>query len=196
MSRGWRSIVVPLVAALAISSITIGNAAPLGSGDNDRWQMFAPNPPDEAVWTTMGGTPVSGAHLDAFPFRAANVTADRPPDLADTHPNVRWGRYFLTIGELDHRFRRTLADYACRRWNATHDDSPQVLSVTQHVERVVLDGENPVRRNTLIEYNCATGSGASRYALALFGPRLPQSEGAASPSSTVPLSSMSSRTRR
>lgn len=187
---------MPLVAALAISSIIIGNAALLESVDNDRWQMFAPNPPNEAVWTTMRETTVSGAHVDAFPFRAANVTADRPPDLADTYPNVRWGRYSLTIGELDHRFRRSLAEYACRRWNATHENPLRAVSVTEHVERVVLDGENPVRRNTLIEYNCATGSGASREGLAVLWPGLGQSDGAASPSSTVPLSSMSSRTRR
>jgi hypothetical protein len=155
---GWRSLVVPLVAALALSTITVGNAALLESGESERWQMFAPDPPRTAAWTTMGATTASGAHLDAFPFRATNVTADRPPDLADTYPTVRWGRYYLALDHLDARFHRQLADYVCRRWNATHEDPLLTVSITQHTERVRLHDTGPIRRETLIEYDCTTAS--------------------------------------
>lgn len=170
---GWRSVVVPGVAAIAVFAMVVSNVGAVTTADmgpvevtdltqdSPRWTMFAPNPLREAVWYTMAGTTRSGERVDAF--RGGNVSYDRPPDMADTYPTARWRKYFSYV---DSHFgadelQAGLAGHLCRRWNADHDRRLANVTITKHAVVIDVGGNDTLNRDTLGTYDCDLGPGGT-----------------------------------
>lgn len=105
-------------------------------GLKQRWDMFAPQPAAATGWYVIAGTLRDGREVDLMrPVvggdfqRAANVSWDRPGDIAGTYNDSKyWRKYFDDLRPVSATtYRQSFAVYACRQWNEVHDDSSDLV---------------------------------------------------------------------
>lgn len=150
------------VAVLAVTALLIVNAVAVGFVDapagtpariKDRsWDMFAPAPGAQTWWYVAPATLESGTQIDAL--TDGPVDSTRPADAASRFPGMRWKKF---LGDARHRprLRRSLATYLCTRWNRTHDDEMERVTLAFMTERTRFDASERVEQTALGTYGCA-----------------------------------------
>jgi hypothetical protein len=164
-ARTWWNRTTSGVVAVLLATMLVWNAATLGyvplpgvaTGAVDPaehgWDMFAPEPLLADGWYVVPGRLDSGRSVDALHRR--DVRWDRPPDVTDTYPTVRWQKFLFNLRDRRYAgYREALAGYLCRHWNA--ERTTDLVGVTlYYVEQPTrLDGPEPTRRVKLGEYAC------------------------------------------
>jgi len=148
--------ILAVVALLTVNAVAMGFVdAPAGTPDRieDRnWNMFAPAPSGQTWWYVAPATLESGDRIDAL--AGGPVDSARPDDTASRFPGMRWKK-FLGDARRRPRLRRSLATYLCSRWNRTHDDEMEQVTLTIMTERTRLGASERVERTTLGTYGCA-----------------------------------------
>lgn len=87
---------------------------------DQRWSLFAPDPLSTDGWYVAPAYLANGSRIDAYYQR--QVEWDRPPDIADTYPNMRWRKYLTNLWRSSYAGHRPyFAEYLCQRWNRQHD---------------------------------------------------------------------------
>ncbi|WP_276302343.1 HTTM domain-containing protein [Halorussus lipolyticus] len=161
----------PVVAGL-LAFVLVWNAATLGyvaapeevesavDPGEYRWDMFAPEPRGADGWYVVPGRLENDTRRDVFHGTA--VRWDRPPDVADSYPNVRWFKYLmdLRVG-ANEPLRPHLAEYLCRRWNASHGVGVERLGMYYVEQPTRLEGPEPTHRIELLRYACARQASVS-----------------------------------
>jgi hypothetical protein len=160
--------VVPVVVALLLVFVLVWNAASVGFVDTPeavesnvdpeqfRWNMFAPAPMNVDGWFVVPGRLESGERVDAF--RRAPVDWDKPAEVDRTYPSARWRKYLQDVRwSGDTELQREFASYLCHRWNGTHEDDLERLTVSYVQQPTRLDGPEPTERVDLLEHTCSTG---------------------------------------
>ncbi|MDS0293287.1 HTTM domain-containing protein [Halogeometricum luteum] len=156
---------VPVVAATLLTLALVWNAVALGAvpppeeepGGLDLtrspWSMFAPTPAAVDGWYVAPGELESGERVDAF-YRSAPLAGERPETRA-MYPSVRWRKYLVELRYSgDEARRRAFASYLCARWNRTHEDDLERLTVSYVEQPTRLDGPEPTRRVELLRHEC------------------------------------------
>ncbi len=136
LRRPWRVTVRragQVVVVLLLAGAVVWNAAALGyvdaepggvSPEANRWDMFAPTPPDESVWLVAPVVTTDGRPTDAYAGisggdATAHVDWDRP---STAYRTVRWRKYLTSVvGVREPRTTRALAAGLCRLWDRRHD---------------------------------------------------------------------------
>ncbi|WP_424004609.1 hypothetical protein ACOZ4I_07790 [Haloarcula salina] len=148
--------ILAVVTLLAVNAVAVGFVdAPAGTPDrieSRSWDMFAPSPTVQTWWYVAPATLESGERIDAL--TGGPVDNARPADAADRFPGMRWKK-FLGDVRRQPRLRRSLATYFCTRWNRTHDDEMERVTLTFVTERTRLGASERVERTDLGTYNCA-----------------------------------------
>ncbi|KAA9397328.1 HTTM domain-containing protein [Haloarcula sp. CBA1130] len=148
--------VLAVITLLTINAVAVGFVdAPAGTPDRveDRsWDMFAPAPSEQTWWYVAPATLDSGTRIDALTGGPVDTT--RPADAASRFPGMRWKKF---LGDTRHRpqLRRALATYFCTRWNRTHDDRMERVTLAFMTERTRFNASERVERTTLGTYECA-----------------------------------------
>ena len=96
---------------------------------HQRWNMFAPSPPDDDGWIIAAGRTQGGRVVDAW--RQSALDLSRPEPLEAAYGNVRWTKYLGNLPAPDNVFQRQLfGKFLCRRWNAAHAGPERLESLT------------------------------------------------------------------
>ena len=165
-ARGVRRRCQPLASVIVVAVVAVlfaWNAAALGLVDapdgagvdpeEQRWDMFAPDPPGTDVTYVAPATLDSGVEVDAFRPEAERV--DRPPDDG-AYPTARWRKFLVSQWATDGPDADHLAEYLCWRAGDRHGDVERVA--VEYVERDVQPGGTPsdetTRSGLLVERSC------------------------------------------
>lgn len=148
--------ILAVVALLTVNAVAVGFVdAPAGTPErieNRSWDMFAPSPPVQTWWYVAPATLGSGDRIDAL--TGGPVDSTRPADAASRFPGMRWKKFLGDVRRRP-RLRRPLATYLCTRWNRTHDDEMEQVTLALMTERTRLGASERVGRTTLGTYGCA-----------------------------------------
>lgn len=141
--------------AVALGVVSADGAAPVDPSNN-RWDMFAPAPPQEAVWFTAPAVTTDGQRVDAYAGEA--LDRSRPAEITTTYPSVRWRKYMIAVWwENDDRLRHAAAAYFCDRWNRTHESNLRSLTLVANAEPTRFGESEPVDRHELVTHECGRG---------------------------------------
>lgn len=167
-ARGYASAVVPafflvLVVLWNVQTLGVGYGVPdraepavHATQIDQRWSLFAPDPLSTDGWYVAPAYLVNGSQVDAY-YRQ-EVRWDRPPDIADTYPNMRWRKYLTNLWRTGYGGHRPhFAEYLCQRWNRRHDTN--MINVTLYYMEQPSQPFNetePVERNRLYHHQCGT----------------------------------------
>jgi len=107
----------------------------------NRWDMFAPNPPDTSKLYLTTVVTVDGERFDALHGDA--VAGERSPTDARAYPTDRWRKYLVgfTVNAEDDRDER-LAAYFCDRGGELTDGPIDRVEVTSVLDDVTATGES------------------------------------------------------
>jgi hypothetical protein len=120
---------------------------------DQRFGMFAPDPPRTDMWIVAPGTLEDGTRVDVLHER--EFTWERPDDLSDTFRSARWRLYHYKLTyENNSVFRAYFADYLCRQWNHDHRRAVTNLSIVEMEQATRLTGPEPITRNKLVDFDC------------------------------------------
>lgn len=89
------------------------------------WNMFAPDPGAITQWLFVEGDLEDGRKVDLYEQRFTPPAIEKPADGSGHFHGYRWRKYFSYYSR--HRLNSVWSDvtgYYCRRWNASHPDSP------------------------------------------------------------------------
>lgn len=160
-SRGLAVVVCLLLVAMCA-----WNAASLGYvdvGGNEGsvdpqaygWNMFAPNPVTTEVWYVAPARTSAGERIDAITGEA--VSWAPPPSFERQYPTARWRKLLRNAHKRDLvGIQRAYAGSLCTRWNATHADGLEQISIAVAVQEAQLDGPEPVRHDVRWNGTCAS----------------------------------------
>ncbi|MFC4359627.1 HTTM domain-containing protein [Halobium salinum] len=163
----WRRVVGPPAVACLLALVLVWNAAAVGlvtlpaavtdveDPEEYQWSMFAPNPLGVDGWYVVPGELASGGRVDAF--HGGSVRWDRPPDVSDTYPTARWGKYLGSVRWDENRLAGPFAEYVCRRWNADHETELTSVRIVHVDQPTRLSGQEPTRRVELARRSCDVG---------------------------------------
>lgn len=107
----------------------------------NRWDMFAPNPPETSKLYLVTVVTVDGERFDALHGDA--IAGERSPIDARAYPTDRWRKYLvgLTANAEDDRDER-LVSYFCDRGGELTDGPIDRVEVTSVLEDVTATGES------------------------------------------------------
>lgn len=119
------------------------------------WRMFAPDPPTTDGWFVIQGTLMNGTTRDVR--TGADVTFDRPPDLAATYPTARWRKYLENVRSVSNENHRSYAaNYFCTQWNRTHEQKVNNITIYFMAQQSELHSDTePITRRQLHQYTCS-----------------------------------------
>jgi hypothetical protein len=126
----------------------------------NRWSMFAPDPPRADGWFVAPARLESGGRADAW--NGGPVRWDRPPDVSATYPTARWRKYLENVRREDAPLDRPFAGYLCRRWNAAHSTDAAAVRVVYVRQPTRLSGPEPTRPVELVRRSCDAAGAARR----------------------------------
>jgi hypothetical protein len=162
----WKRRLLPPALALLFALVLVWNAATVGyapaaaepiterAPTDSRWDMFAPEPLQTDGWYVVPGELESGERVDAF-HRSA-VEWERPADVSETYPNARWRKYLVNLWYRSNaELRPDFAGYLCRRWNDSHEEDLESVTLYYVTQRTNLDGPEPTERVMLGRYSCS-----------------------------------------
>nr|WP_245188614.1 HTTM domain-containing protein [Halarchaeum rubridurum] len=163
--RGLAVVVcVLLVAMCAWNAASLGYAD-LGGGEGVDpaqygWNMFAPDPVTTEVWYVAPAETASGERVDAVTGGA--VSWAPPPSFERQYPTARWRKLLRNAHKRDLvGVQRAYAGHLCARWNATHADDLERVSVAVAVQEARLEEPEPVAHDVRWAGRCAAARGAS-----------------------------------
>ena len=93
-----------------------------------RWNMFSRTITCEK-WMVFRAELANGDAVDIYRGGAPAVM-EKPANLSGTYPNHRWRKLNVLLCSTKwrwQRYRRPVAEYLCRQWNATHGPEEQVV---------------------------------------------------------------------
>jgi len=137
-----------------------------GLGLYQKWNMFAPQPPQSTSWYLVRGILQNGRQLDMLsPIIQGDtdlmepVSWERPSTIAgDLYKDKYWRKYLTQITRPGFRNQRqAFAAYTCRTWNADHSGSEELRGITivTVVQRTLPDYETtPPQRTAVAQYRC------------------------------------------
>jgi hypothetical protein len=161
---GWRRWLGRPLLACMLAFVLLWNAAALGfvgppaavtefrDPTENRWSMFAPEPPRVDGWFVAPAQLESGGRADAW--NGGPVRWDPPPDVSATYPTARWRKYLENVRREDAPLGRPFAAYLCRRWNAAHPTDATAVRVVYVEQSTRLSGPEPTRRVELARRSC------------------------------------------
>ena len=156
---------IPSVTAFTMPRSTLPVAYSLGL--YQKWNMFAPNPPNATVWYVVRGYVAGGEAVDLVtPFvyddigKAVAFTWDQPDNIVNGYYKDKyWRKYFSAISTDSYADeRKEFARFACRNWNAYYggDARLETLQVIMIKKPTKLDGSTGQEQRKLIaQYTCA-----------------------------------------
>ncbi|MDZ4699565.1 MAG: HTTM domain-containing protein [Rhodothermales bacterium] len=116
-----------------------------------RWNMFSPAPPTRDGWYVVEGRYASGATRDLF--RDAELTWERPDDIAATYKNERWRKYLEAVMDKPSVLGPEAAAYFRRHGANTTGDEPESVRLYLMGEATRADfTSSPVAAYLLAEY--------------------------------------------
>ncbi|MFB6168658.1 MAG: HTTM domain-containing protein [Haloferacaceae archaeon] len=119
------------------------------------WTMFAPEPMRTDGWYVVPARLENDSRVDALHRRPVRWTT--PDDVAASYPNARWRKYLVNLWRPGFApYRDHLADYLCRRWNATHETDIVALDLYYVEQPGRLSGPEPTNPVLLEEHRCGT----------------------------------------
>jgi hypothetical protein len=164
----WKRRLQPPVVGGLLALVLVWNAATLGvvglpgavddavDPEEHRWDMFAPEPRTNDGWYVVPGELSSGERRDVL--HGSAVEWDRPPDLAQTYPNVRWFKYLVDLRrDGNEALQRGFGEYLCERWNRTHETTVERVTIYYVEQEVRLDAAGPAERVELRQHSCSDG---------------------------------------
>jgi len=137
-----------------------------GLGLNQRWNMFAPQPPVSTVWYVVKGELQNGQTIDLLTPIVHDdlglvrpVSWERPDDIVgEYYRDKYWRKYFHAIVRDGNQAElREFVAYACRTWNAHYGGEVTLERVRIFLlsERTLPEGEvAPVRRSLVDSFTC------------------------------------------
>lgn len=130
---------ISVVAVVLLVTVVLWNVASVGyvetpepvpssvDPEENRWGMFAPNPPTETKWHEVTLELESGERVDALDPAAANGEFRH-------YPNERWRKYLDAVPADDSPEARGLTGYLCASGAPGHDAAVERVAV-DHVKR-------------------------------------------------------------
>ncbi|MDY6780810.1 MAG: HTTM domain-containing protein, partial [Halobacteria archaeon] len=78
----------------------------------------------------------------------------------ETYPSNRWRKYLSNVwrSEGSSPVRMRFAQYLCRRWNGDHVNDLTNVTVYYYKQPTRLGGDEPIRRERIVEYDCFEGA--------------------------------------
>ena len=130
---------------------------------DQRWDMFAPEPPHASTWHVLNGVLQDGRLVDLLPAimdgdldRAAPSSLtlpDGPP-----YKDEAWRRYLLRIGMAGNDTAlRSFNSYVCREWNRQHSDSARLVVLQLSIltsQTLPGDRRGPVTQRAIVTTTC------------------------------------------
>lgn len=127
---------------------------------DQRWGLFAPDPPIYDGWYVMKGRLADGREVNLLePDRP--VGFEKPAVVSETM-NIRWREYFfrLEVEASDPRWM-LYGDWLCRAWNERHIGGERLARAYVYYVRETTRASGPVREGieTLLAHDCASVPG-------------------------------------
>lgn len=135
-------LLVSLIAWNGMALSVVSTPEPVSNAvdpSENRWDMFAPNPPDTSKLYLTTIVTVDGERFDALHGDA--IAGERSPTDARAYPTDRWRKYLvgLTVDAEDDRDER-LAAYLCGRGGEFTDGRIDRVEVTSVLNDVTATG--------------------------------------------------------
>lgn len=120
-----------------------------GRPSDSRWALFAPHPPETALWYVAPGERASGERVDAF--RRPELRWERPGNVAGAYSSVRMRKY---LGDVrgNERLRAPFVEYLCDRWN--RDRAGELVEVSVYVVERPAPARADATRTELASGSC------------------------------------------
>jgi hypothetical protein len=119
---------------------------------DQRWGLYAPDPPRYDGWYVLSGVRADGETEDLL--RPGQPADFAKPELVSGVMNLRWRRFFF-----DQELRRgapawrDTAAYLCRRWGRTHAPSEQLARVRIYYVRETTLPDGPEREGVEVLFD-------------------------------------------
>ncbi len=131
---------------------------------DQRWDMFAPEPPHASTWHVLIGVLQDGSQVDLLPPIMHN-DIDRlvPVSLAvpegRTYKDESWRRYLLRIGTAGNSAAlQSFHSYVCKEWNQTHSGASKLLVFQLYVltsQTLPGDRRGPPNQQVIVTSTCS-----------------------------------------
>jgi hypothetical protein len=156
---------IPSVTAFTMPQSSVPVAYSLGL--YQKWNMFAPNPPNATVWYVVRGYVEGGEAVDLVtPFvyddieHAVAFSWDEPDDIVSGYYKDKyWRKYFSAIARDTYADeRKEFARYACHEWNAHYGGDARLdkIQMIMIKKPTLMDGgQGQEQRKLLAQYTCA-----------------------------------------
>lgn len=146
---------VPDAAGPALDLAVDARPAVHAARTDQYWTMFAPEPMRTDGWYVVPARLENGSRADAL--HGGPVRWAKPDDVTASYPNARWRKYLVNLWRPGFApYRDHLADYLCRRWNATHETEMVALDIYYVEQPGRLSGPEPTNPVLLEEHRCGT----------------------------------------
>jgi hypothetical protein len=126
---------------------------------SQKWNMFSPYPLLNDGWMVIPADLKDGSQVDLIQG-GAEVSWEKPKSFHQAYKNERWRKYLMNLYKKDYsEYRPYFAEYLCRDWNRIHRGEKKLehLQIFFMMERTLPDGEAPIRKVSLLDYQCGKG---------------------------------------
>lgn len=131
---------------------------------DQRWDMFAPEPPHASTWHVLNGVLQDGRTVDLLtPIMDDDLDRVAPVSLAlpdgRAYKNETWRRYLLRIGTAGNDAAlQSFDSYVCREWNRQHSGPAQLLVLQLSVltsQTLPADRRGPATQQVIVTSTCS-----------------------------------------